>query len=97
MLILQIMKSAFLSFAACCFLLPALYASHSVPSTVLDKTIPLPLQAAIPAPPVQTTATEEAIHCRVELTNGVVVECWLCNCANLYASLMPQSPPSPQP
>lgn len=90
------MKSAFLSFAAFCFLIPAVYASHNIPSTGIDAVMPLLEQPASAVPLLDTPAPKEAIHCRVELTNGVVVECWLCNCANLYASLVPQSPPQLQ-
>jgi hypothetical protein len=87
------MKSAILSLFACCILLPATFAAaspgtsgtHSGYSVLNTVPTPLPVERA-------ATAEEEAIHCRVELTNGVVVECWLCNCANLYASLVPQAP-----
>jgi hypothetical protein len=92
------MKSVFLTLAACCILLPATYAGTSPATAGMSSGFSAIKTVSSPLPEAGIPAEEDAIHCRVELTNGVVVECWLCNCANLYASLVPQSPsPNLQP
>ncbi len=47
--------------------------------------------ATLSSPAIQ--AEEEAIHCRITY-NGIVIECWLCNCAKLYHAV---TSPQPQP
>ncbi|TXB70274.1 hypothetical protein [Phaeodactylibacter luteus] len=47
------------------------------------------VRAKSPTPPISVeTAEEDAIHCKVEDSNGNEVSCWFCNCRKLAEEIL---------